>query len=136
MKLTVPVWLWCIGLAAMLTWEAPAGGSPPAAESGPGVSIVTDTDAHARAVLTDGTLTLLLEAAVGEDGTRSISVTRADGTLFYAVVMDAQHAPLYKQYGPVAVRSEDAQQGLSPEITDAREETLREETLASTTKSI
>lgn len=124
MKLTFPVWLWYIGLAAMIAWEAPAGGSTPAAEPGPGVSIVTDTDAYASAVLTDGKLALLLEAAVGEDGTRSISVKRADGTLFHAVVMDAQREPLYKQYGPVAVRSEDYQQGLSPEMTEVREDTL------------
>jgi hypothetical protein len=122
-------WMGCIGLVAMLAGGAPAAGAAPA--PGQGVSLLTDTDEYARAVLTDGQLTLSLEATVGEDGTRSISVKRADGTLFYAVVMDAQHTALYRQYGPVAVRSEDSQQGLSPEMTEAREETLREETLAS-----
>ena len=98
-------WMGCIGLVAMLAGGAPAAGAAPA--PGQGVSLLTDTDEYARAVLTDGQLTLSLEATVGEDGTRSISVKRADGTLFYAVVMDAQHTALYRQYGPVAVRSED-----------------------------
>jgi hypothetical protein len=124
MKRTFAGWMYYIGLVAMLAGGAPAASSAPAAAPGQSVSLVTDTAQYANAVLTDGQLTLSLEATVGADGTRSISVKRADGTLFYFVVMDAQHTPLYKQYGTVAVSGEDYQKGLSSETVTAMEDVL------------
>ena len=80
MKRTFAGWRYCIGLVAMLAGGAPAAGSAPAAAPGQSVSLVTDTDQYASAVLTNGQLTLSLEATVGADGTRSISVKRAGRT--------------------------------------------------------